>query len=169
MAPNQQEKRAEILKKFKGIDIPETIREDEAHLTHIAVIKSVPNVNTMEFDNTVQIVKLNEQALETTKDHFARYGGVIFVLHDGNQYSNENKTGVISMIPDAETTEAEKTKAEEDAKKDALIKEQADKIAKFEAAEKEANEKAKAEKDAAAKTVAAEKEATENKKTNGKG
>lgn len=159
----------EIKKKYKGIDIPEEIREDEAHLTHVALIKSIPNVQTMEFDNSAQIVKLNEQALETTKDNFARYaGGVVFVIHDGQQYVEEQKNKLSSQsfanIEDEKQKEQEekeeKEKADKEAadkkradeEKDALIKEQADKIAKYEAKEKADQEaKEKADKEAEAK------------------
>ena len=160
---NNLENLKEVKKKYKGIDIPEEIREDEAHLTHVALIRSVPNTVTMEFENSLQIVKLNEQALETTKDHFTRYAqGLAIIIHYGEKHKAvEEKILNVDDGSKEKLTDAENK-----------LKEQDERIKQLEAEKVESDLKLKQLEEAAKKITletVTEETATEAKKNNGKG
>jgi hypothetical protein len=86
------EKAKATLRKIKNYDVeanvPEEIREDEAHLTHIMTVKTSPNMRTMEFEHVTKIHKLNDQAFAAIKEQIRTGEETIVFLHDGNEYVN---------------------------------------------------------------------------------
>lgn len=157
---NNFKKAEEVLKKFKGYETPEEVREDEAHLTHLIFMRSVANTQTMEFEHTAQLVKLNEESLEATKNQFKTLGAnEIVTLHDGKEYQKKKRE------TDAkEAEEAKEAKKAEEAKKEEEAKAKDNRIAELEAqlAKKESKPKAEEVKGEEAK-------ADEAKKQSGKG
>lgn len=95
ITPNNYEAAKKTLKALKDFnvenDLPEEIREDEAHLTHLLTVRSSPNMKTFEFEHNTKIIKLTEQALATTKALIGRDASTLVVLHDGSEYTAENK------------------------------------------------------------------------------
>lgn len=93
--PNQLNKAKKALSKLKDYDVetafPHEIREDEAHLTHLIMVKSAPNMKTMEFEHNTKIVKLHDEALAVAKDNFLKTEQNVEILHDGKKYREENK------------------------------------------------------------------------------
>ena len=126
---NNFKKAEEVLAKFKGYTVPSEVAEKEAHLTHLIIIKSAPNTQTMEFEHTAKIVKLNDESLEATKSQFKTLGAnEIVVLHDGKQYRKDKAEEAKKL----EEQKAEDAKAEE-AKKAEELKAKDDRIAELEA------------------------------------
>lgn len=152
-------KATEALKKFK-YDVPNEIREDEAHLNHIIVAQATPNVKTMEFDTVAKLVKLNDESLAVVKTQLPKHG-VVVILHDGKQYRADKSKS------DQEVKE--RAKAEKEAEDEAKAKAEKEKQSELEAKDKEIAELKKL---LAVKPKAEEAKAEnteEAKKTNGKG
>ncbi|AHK11376.1 hypothetical protein F132_30 [Flavobacterium sp. phage 1/32] len=159
---NNHKKAEAVLAKFKGYTVPSEVEEKEAHLTHLIIIKSAPNTQTMEFEHTAKIVKLNDESLEATKSQFKTLGAnEIVILHDGKEY-RKNKAEDAKKEQEAK---AEEAKAEE-AKKADEAKAKDDRIAELEAL---LAKSPKAKADEAKDAKKEEPKTEETKSGNGKG
>lgn len=144
ITPNNLKQAEKALHKVESYEVPTEIRADEAHLTHLIMVKSVPNMKTLEFNHTVKIVKLTEEALAATKDHYSRMGQTALVeLHNGRKWKNEGGGATSEeKAPEApaqdttskQTIEDLKKELEEERQKNAKLAEDAEK-AKADAAE----------------------------------
>lgn len=120
--PNRLNKAKEALAEHKGLEVPKEIRQDEAHLTHLLMVKSSPNFKTFEFEHTIKHVKVNTDALNAAKDAFMQTEGTVVILHDGEKYQNSaaGQAAAKQEEASAATSQPEANKA--DAVKDEYIK-----------------------------------------------
>ena len=135
--PNKLEVAKGQMSKFKGIELPEEIKVEEAHLYHVALVTSTPNTKTLEFDNKLKMQMFNIESWNKVKGNLARVGhGQAFIIHNPVDYKDEQDR--MKRAKELEERNAKKA-AEEKAAKEKAAKEEKERKAK-EAKEKKANE-----------------------------
>lgn len=77
-----------------GIELPETINEDEKHLFHVALVESRPNSKTLEFDHKLVIQMYNDRSWFQAKENLKRLGhSQVYILHDPTKKENKGNSG----------------------------------------------------------------------------
>lgn len=97
ISPNQLAVAKGQMAKFlkAGVELPETINEDEKHLFHVALVESRPNSKTLEFDHKLVIQMYNDRSWFQAKENLKRLGhSQVYILHDPTKKEDKGNTGV---------------------------------------------------------------------------
>lgn len=108
-----------------GLSLPQEINENEAGLIHIAILHSAANMDKVEFEHTLRIIKTSKEAYIVLKGELAKESGKVFILHDGNEWTAQNKGGVkqAKAVDTGAADAAIEALKKESEQKDELLKE----------------------------------------------
>ena len=124
--PNKLEVAKGQMSKFEGIELPEEIKVEEAHLYHVALVTSTPNTKTLKFDNKLKMQIFNIESWNKVKGNLARVGhGQAFIIHNPVDYKDEQDR--MKRAKELEERNAKKAAEEKAAKEKAAKEERSEK------------------------------------------